>query len=153
MTLSLYDAHSYGLVTDPDFDRIANRYFGDAYTSLDTRGKELFRKSLRQKSSDGNIMISLDEIEGDHLENIFTDIERTQIIAENIFERLSNEIPEKNRPEADILRKAREMFPEEEDHQLLFNKYTEATLRNTETGRSIEGIASLNKDSIIEFGE
>ncbi len=153
VTLSLYDAHSYGLVTDPDFDRIANRYFGDAYTSLDTRGKELFRKSLRQKSSDGNIMISLDEIEGDHLENIFTDIERTQIIAENIFERLSNEIPEKNRPEADILRKAREMFPEEEDHQLLFNKYTEATLRNTETGRSIEGIASLNKDSIIEFGE
>lgn len=152
-TLPLYSAMEYGFITDQDFDRIATRYFGNAYSWLDTAKKWEFRRSLSYRSSDDNIMVDFDELNGGSIDDIFTDPAKTKQVADDIFIKLTNEIPLKSRPEANILKKAAELWPDETDHQKLFNLYTEKTLKNQENAQSIQGIESLDKWSIIQFGE
>ena len=133
------------MISDAGFDRIVTRYCGNAYASRDSTRKKGFRKVLRLQSVNEPIIVSFEELTSGDFSDVFIDEIKTKKVADNIFENLSQEVNIKNRPEADILKKAQEMFPNEDNHQKLFNLYTEATLKNKETGRSIEGIMGLNK--------
>ena len=145
-------AKKNNLLSDREFDTILSLHFGVIYTWLDIWDKKSFQDTLLDEY-DNHLMVSIQDIETSWLGALLWDKYTLNTLAESIQSRLYEEREPNKRPEADILKAAAEKYPNEDDHQIVFNRYVASSLRNTEDGASIPGIDSLAKESIVEFGD
>ncbi len=141
------------LITADEIYKSISVAYGKTFTRLSEAEKQKF-VSIIQNSSVANIPVSLDDLALGNIDRIFySKNEKLNTITEAIQERLSIELPEKKQTSADILKKAAAEFPDEENHQKLFNLYVARHLTQKNEGKSIPGIENLGKWSVIEFGE
>jgi hypothetical protein len=147
VTLPLSFLLKYNLINDDDLERILTAEYGNIYRELDNDNKRKFKESLTDTHSD-EIEVSLSALSMNDVSRIFTlSKEKLSTLYTSIQSGLSLEEKVPERTEANILKKASEMYPDEDDHQILFNKYIRSTIAN------IVWIENLSKESIIEFGE
>lgn len=148
-TVSLKMAHQYNLISEDITERYLRDSFGQIYERLTQDEKRAFRNQIINLHPE-IIQIDADDLDVAELDDFFQNKQSLKKIANNILENRITTTLWVTENLWNILSKAVKQFPDEEDHQILFNKYVDRTVKN-EKWESIPGILDLQAWSIVEF--